>query len=78
MLISNNVPRLAKGSGSSLSAIIYCNWSDLVIGMWSSLEILVDSYTDISKGSVGIRALQSIDCAVRHASPTAVLWWSMA
>ena len=67
MLISNNVPsNLAKGSGSSLSAIIYGNWSDLVIGMWGSLEILVDPYTDIAKGSVGIRALQSIDCAVRH------------
>ena len=34
LLISNNVPsNLAKGSGSSLSAIIYGNWSDLVISM---------------------------------------------
>ena len=66
MLISNNVPRLAKGSGSSLSAIIYGNWSDLVIGMWGSLEILFDPYTDIAKGYVGIRALQFIDCSVRY------------
>lgn len=72
--VSNNVPSdLTKGSGSSLSAIIYGNFNDLLIGMWGSLEILVDPYTDIAKGTVGIRALQSIDIAVRHAESFAVM-----
>tara|TARA_Y100001968_G_C19206486_1_gene642554 strand:+ start:183 stop:395 length:213 start_codon:yes stop_codon:yes gene_type:complete len=57
---------LTKGSGSSLSAIIYGNFNDLLVGMWGSLEILVDPYTDIAKGTVGIRALQTVDMAVRH------------
>ena len=37
-----------------------------MIRMWGNLEILVDPYTDFAKGTTGIRALQSIDIAVRH------------
>lgn len=74
MEVSNNVPsNLAKGSGTGLSAILYGNFADLLIGMWGSLEILVDPYTDFAKGSVGVRALQSIDIAVRHPESFAVM-----
>ena len=67
LVVSNNVPsNLSKGSGSNLSAIIYGNFADLMIGMFGNLEILVDPYTDFAKGTTGIRALQSIDIAVRH------------
>lgn len=65
--VSNNVPSdLTKGSGTNLSAIIYGNFSDLLIGMFGQLEILVDPFTDFARGTVGVRALQSIDIAVRH------------
>ena len=41
--VSNNVPsNLTKGSGTGLSALIYGNFSDLLIGMFGHLEILVD------------------------------------
>ena len=67
LMASNNVPSdLSKGSGTDLHAIIYGNFADLLIGLFGSLEILVDPYTDFAKGSVGVRALQSIDVAVRH------------
>ena len=67
-IVSNNVPsNLSKGSASgTLSAIIYGNFADLLIGMWGNLEILVDPFTDFAKGTTGIRALQSVDVAVRH------------
>ena len=66
--VSNNVPsNVTKGSGTNLSAVIYGNFADLLIGMFDQLEILVDPYTDFAKGTIGIRALQSIDIAVRHA-----------
>ena len=66
--VSNNVPsNLTKGSGSNLSAVIYGNFADLLIGLYGTLEILVDPYTDFAKGTTGVRALQSIDIAVRHA-----------
>ena len=72
--VSNNVPsNLTKGSGSNLSAVVYGNFSDCLIGLFGTLEILVDPYTDFAKGTTGIRALQSIDIAVRHAESSAVM-----
>ncbi|QNI81834.1 hypothetical protein SynRS9907_00986 [Synechococcus sp. RS9907] len=40
-----------------MSAVIYGNFADLLIGMFAQLEILVDPYTDLAKGTVGVRAL---------------------
>ena len=72
--VSNNVPsNLTKGTGSNLSAVIHGNFADLLIGLYGTLEILVDPYTDFAKGMKGIRALQSIDIAVRHAESFAVM-----
>ena len=66
--VTNSVPsNLTKGTGSKLSAVTYGNFADLLIGLYGTLEILVDPYTDFAKGTTGIRALQSIDIAVRHA-----------
>ena len=64
---------MTKGSGTNLSAIVYGNFSDLLIGMFGQLEILVDPYTYFAKGTVGVRALQSIDIAVRHAESFAAM-----
>ena len=59
--VSNNVPsNLTKGTGSNLSAVIYGNFADLLIGLYGTLEIIVDPYTDFAKGTTGVRALQSI------------------
>ena len=72
--VSNNVPsNLSKGTGTNLSAVIYGNFADLLIGLYGTLEILVDPYTDFAKGTTGIRALQSIDIAVRHAESFAAM-----
>ena len=52
--VSSNVPsNLTKGIGSDLSAVIYGNFADLLIGMFGKLEILVDPYTNFAKGTVG-------------------------
>ena len=65
--ISNNVPsNLSKGTGSNLSAVIYGNFNDLLIGLYGTTEILVDPYTDFAKATIGVRVLQSIDIAVCH------------
>ena len=44
-----------------------------MIGLHGTLEILVDPYTECAKGTAGIRALQSIDIAVRHAESFAAI-----
>ena len=66
-VVSNNVlSNLKKGSGTALSAIIYGNFKEVLIGMLGSLEILVDLYTDFAKANTGIRALQSVDVNLAH------------
>lgn len=69
MAFSNIVPSNGtKGTGTGLSSLIYANWADLLIGVWSELDILVNPYesTAYAKGSVSIRAMMTCDIAVRH------------
>jgi HK97 family phage major capsid protein len=66
-VVSNQVPsNLTKGTGSNLSAIIFGNWNDLIIGQWGTLDLMVDPYTGSTSGTVRVVALQDVDIAVRH------------
>lgn len=72
--VSNAVPsNLTKGTGTNLSAIIFGNWSDLLIGMWGTLDLMVDPYSLSTAGSVRVVALQDVDVAVRHAESFATM-----
>ena len=48
--------------------MFFGNCSDLVIGEWGVMEILPNPYsqTAYDNGGVEIRALQSMDVAIRH------------
>lgn len=72
---SNQVPgNLTKGTGTNLSAVIFGNWNDLVIGEWGVLEILPNPYgSGYNSGSVDIRAMQTVDIAVRQAASFAAI-----
>ena len=72
---SNQVPsNLTKGTGTNLSALLYGDFSQLVIGMWGGLEILPNPYgSGYTAGSVDIRAMQTVDIAVRHAESFAAI-----
>ena len=66
---SNQVRKnLTKGTATNCSELFFGNWSDLVIGEWGVVELLPNPYsqTAYDNGGVEIRALQSIDVAVRH------------
>lgn len=56
-LVSNIVPT---------GTVIFGNWSDLLIGLWSGLDILTDPYTRAAYGDVVVTILQDCDIAVRH------------
>lgn len=43
------------------------NFSDLLVGMFGGLDIVVDPYTASTTGTVRVVALQSVDVGVRHA-----------
>ena len=42
------------------------NWADLLIGMWSGLDLTVDPYTGATAGTVRVIGLQDVDIAVRR------------
>jgi HK97 family phage major capsid protein len=67
---STHVPsNFAKGSASTLSGLVFGNWSDLIIGFWGAAEILANPYgeADFNRGSVSVRLMLTCDIAVRHA-----------
>lgn len=55
------------GDDDDLNALIYGQWSELVVGYWSGVDILVNPYhADVaSKGGVLIHAFLDADVAVR-------------
>jgi HK97 family phage major capsid protein len=70
---SSNVPsNLTKGTGTNLSAAIYGNWSDLLIGQWGGIDIITDNLTEKRRGNLGIVAHSSWDIAVRYAASFAI------
>lgn len=65
---TNLVPNdLTKGSSSGVcSAIIFGNFADLLVGLWGGLDIIVDTATGSTSGTLRIVTFQSADVAVRH------------
>ena len=66
--VTNQVPgNLTKGTGTNLSAIVFGNFADVLIGEWGVLEILPNPYgSGYDSGSIEIRALQTVDVQIRH------------
>ena len=55
--VSNSMPN---------NTAVFANFSDLLIGFWSGLDIMVDPYTGSASGTVRVVAMQDYDVAIRH------------
>ena len=66
--VSNDIPsNLTKGTGTNLSAVVYGNFADLLIGIWGAgVEILVDPYSESTNGNVRVIAMLDAAIGVRH------------
>ncbi len=66
--VSTQVPgTITKGgSGATLSAMVFGNFADILIGEWGVLEILVDPYALKKQGLVEITSNLLSDVAIRH------------
>ncbi len=65
--VTNSVPsNIAKGTGTNLSALLFGNFADLVIGLWGGLDLMVDPFSLGTTGAVRVTALQDVDVAVRN------------
>ena len=75
--MSNNVPcNLTKGSGAGVgvcSAMICGNFSDLIIALWTGLDINLDTSAFSREGGVRIVALQDADIGLRRAASFAAI-----
>lgn len=70
--------RIAGGGGTVIDMAAYQTnsvtknyafhgrWSDLVIGHWNALELIVDPYSLSTKGALRIVGLQSVDVQIRY------------
>ena len=61
---TNQVPETSNGGGA-----IFGDWSQVLLGVWSELDILVNPFSETAytKGNVLIRAMATCDIAIRHA-----------
>ena len=59
---SNQIPNnLVKGTASNLTAAFFGNFSQILLGLWTGLDIAIDPYTDFDRAIVGLRAMQLVD-----------------
>ena len=68
LAITTNVSStLTKGNQSASSALIFGDFSQVILGMWNTPDVLIDPYTNGAKGTIRIIVLQEVDIAIRHA-----------
>ena len=57
---------LSKGTGSNLSALIFGDFSQLLLGFYSGVDVIVDPYTGSNAGTLRLAFFQDFDVALRH------------
>ncbi len=72
--ITNQMPHdLKKGTGKDLSALIFGNFADLMVGMWGTLDLTIDPYSKAESGTVRVIALQDVDVAIKRTQSFAAI-----
>ncbi|MDR1911631.1 MAG: phage major capsid protein [Helicobacteraceae bacterium] len=65
--VSNYIPNdLTKGTGTNLSAILFGNFADIIVGYWGGIDIEVDPYTKADQAVMVIRAYANADVAIKR------------
>lgn len=57
---------LSKGTGSNLSALIFGDFSQLMMGFWSGVDVVVDTASLSTSGGTRLAFFQDMDIAIRH------------
>jgi len=52
----------------SAGDLFFGNFNDALVGMWGGVDLLLDPYTNSASGTVRLRAISTMDFAVRHAA----------
>lgn len=71
---STGVPsNLTKGSGTGLSAVLFGDFSQMIIGQWGAVDLLVDPYSMSSTGTIRVVAFFDVDVGIRHPESFAII-----
>lgn len=70
-IASGRIPK-NLGSGSQ-HGMLFGDFSQLLVGSWGVLDLLVDPYSSSETGAIKIVAFQDVDFAVRHAQAFAAI-----
>ena len=57
---------LTKGTGTALSALIFGDFSQLMLGFWSGVDVVVDTASLSTSGGTRLAFFQDMDIAIRH------------
>ncbi|MDE0724648.1 MAG: phage major capsid protein [Alphaproteobacteria bacterium] len=73
-IVSNLVPsNLTKGSGTDLSAIIFGNFSDIILGTWGGMSFLANPYAKATERKTILHGHQMVDFGFRHPESFAIM-----
>ena len=73
-IISNAMPsNLTKGTGSGLSAILFGDLREVVVGMFGDLEVVVDPHTKLNENLLRIASFMEVDLGLRHVESFAAM-----
>lgn len=64
---------LTKGSGSSLSALIYGDFSQMILAFWSGVDVVVDQASLSTSGGTRLAFFQDLDVGLRYPESFAVI-----
>jgi HK97 family phage major capsid protein/HK97 family phage prohead protease len=64
---------LSKGTGSNLSAMIYGDFSQIMLGFWSGVDVVVDQSSLSTSGGTRLAFFQDLDVALRYPESFAVI-----
>ena len=73
--VTNQIVSTADKSTSTgvCNAVVFGDFSQALVGMWGSLDLLLDPYTNSATGALRIVAMQDVDVAIRQAGAFAVM-----
>lgn len=72
--VSNLVPNdLTKGTGTALNAGIFGDFSQLLIGQWGFMDMVIDNITGAKSGIVEVTVNSFLDIMLRHPEAFAVV-----
>ena len=59
---SNQIPNnLIKGTATNLTAAFFGDFSNVLLGLWTGLDIAIDPFSDFDRAIIGLRAMQLVD-----------------